>query len=521
MNSRICELELKVLYEISRIIGRVLQLEQALETILSILSETLSMKRGTVTLQEEKGGRLKIFASHGMTAEEQERGVYCQDEGVTGMIFRSAQPFVVPDIGKEPLFLNKTRSRPVEKGGLAFIGVPIMLHKSPIGVLNVDRLFGDDISFEEDVRFLTIVGTFMTQFIMLDREIKQREDRLRRENRCLKAEISRKYNHFFMVGKSPAMVEAQGNIEKVAPSRAPVLLLGESGTGKTLIARIIHELSDRARHPFIKINCSSFTETLLESELFGYERGAFTGATASKAGRFEEADGGTVFLDEIGELPLNIQAKLLRFLQDKELERPGSTRNRKVDVRIVTATNKDLEKAIRDGTFREDLYYRLNVFPMRVPPLRERREDIPLLVDYFLEKVSKEYGRKFSFSPHALEVLAHYDWPGNVREMENLVERLAIVAEASRINVEELPAYIFSRRTKADRAPSPEAFSRLEEMERREIVAALERNNWVQSRAARDLGLTLRQIGYRIKKFGLENLIVERRARAAARNRRP
>jgi Nif-specific regulatory protein len=513
MEKRICEIELKVLYEISRIIGQVLNLNQALERILGILSESLAMKRATITLKEGEADRLVICASHGLSLEEKRRGIYRQTEGVTGLIFRTAEPFVVPDISREPLFLNKTGSRAIEKGRISFLGVPILLHCAPIGVLSVDRLFGDEVSFEEDIRFLSIVAMLVAQFVSLNRQVREREEDLKRENLSLRAELSERYGNFFMVGKSHAMQDVQQLIRKVAPCKASVLLLGESGTGKSLIARIIHELSTRARHPFVKVNCTSLPENLLESELFGYEKGAFTGAAKSKAGRFEEADKGTVFLDEVGELPLSLQAKLLRFLQDKEFERLGSTRTRRVDVRIIAATNRDLSDAVSDNTFREDLYYRLNVFPIQVPPLRDRIEDLPLLINHFLEKTSREYGRKLRIAMPAMEVLAKYEWPGNVREMENLIERLAIIIEGSEITIRDFPSYL-STPAKYVRSDARDSLSRLEEMEKREVVAALERNNWVQSQAAKELGLTLRQVGYRIKKFGLEGVAERRRVRS-------
>jgi Nif-specific regulatory protein len=506
METRICELELKVLYEISRIIGQALNLELTLEKILAILSESLTMRRATVTLMDEESDCLLIRASHGLNEEEKKRGVYRITEGVTGLIFRTAQPFIVPDISKEPLFLNKTRARRIEKGRIAFLGVPISLHGNPIGVLSVDRLFGNEVSYEEDIRFVTIVATLIAQFVSLNQQVREREATLRRENLSLRAEISERYSHFFMVGRSAAMQHVQEMIDKVAPSRASVLLLGESGTGKTLIARIVHELSPRAKYPFVKVNCASLPENLLESELFGYEKGAFTGASKAKAGRFEEADGGSIFLDEIGELGLALQAKLLRFLQEREFERLGSTKTRKVDVRIIAATNRNLHEAVNEGAFREDLYYRLNVFPIQVPPLNERKEDIPYLVEHFVEKNAREYAKKLRITPQALELMTRYDWPGNVREMENLIERLAIMVEGPEIDVSDLPSFLHNK-SPAPRSCDPESLSRLEEMEKKEIVAALERHRWNQSQAAKELGLTLRQIGYRIRKFGLVKLL--------------
>jgi len=305
-------------------------------------------------------------------------------------------------------------------------------------------------------------------------------------------------------------MEARQLIKKVAPVKASVLLMGESGTGKTLLARVVHALSPRAKYPFLKINCASLPENLLEIELFGIEKGASPGAVRAKPGRLEEADGGSLFLDEVETLSLPLQAKLLRFLQEREFERLGSARTRKVDVRIIAATTSDLTAQVSAGAFREDLSYLLSVFPIRVPPLRERPEDIPPLLDHFMDKVSEEYGRRFYFTQKAQAVLQEYNWSGNVREMENLVERLCILVEGSEIDLKDLPAYLSPAGVKTD--PEDQAFlSRLKEMEKREIVAALERNHWIQSQAAMDLGLTLRQVGYRVKQFGLERLIKEQR----------
>jgi Nif-specific regulatory protein len=387
------------------------------------------MKRATVTLKDEETGYLVIRASHGLTQAERKRGVYRQDEGITGLIFQTAKAYIVPDISKEPLFLNKTRSRHIQKESISFLGVPILLHGKPIGVLHVDRLFGDEIPFDEDIRLLSIIATLIAQFVSLNLQVRLREMKLLLDCSYTAKSSSETRNRFFMVGRSPSMAVVQRQIEKVAPSKASVLLLGESGTGKTLVAKILHELSTRSGSPFVKINCASLPENLLESELFGYEKGAFTGAVKSKAGRVEEADGGTIFLDEIGELTLPLQAKLLRFLQEKEFERLGGANTRKVDVRVLAATNRDLTAAVAEGAFREDLYYRLNVFPIHVPPLRERKQDIPDLLRHFVEKISQEYGRNISISKTAMSTLTQYDWPGNVREMENLIERAAFFPE--------------------------------------------------------------------------------------------
>ncbi|KMY67095.1 ATPase AAA [Desulfocarbo indianensis] len=514
MRARVTELELRVLFEISRIIGEALNLSQTLDRVLAIISETLSMKRATVTLRDRRTGGLAIFASHGLTPQEMKRGVYSQGEGVTGRIFETAKPFYVPDVSREPLFLNKTQSRDLDKGQVAFVGVPILLHGEPIGVLNVDRLFGEEVSAFEDIRFLSIVAQIIGQLVQLNRLVEQREELLRRKNKQLRDEISDLYNDFFIVGKSPAMSALQDMLKKVAPAKASVLLLGESGTGKTLVARIIHEMSGRAEGPFVKINCAALPENLLESELFGHAKGAFTGATDEKPGRFEEADGGSIFLDEIAEMPIALQAKLLRFLQDKEFERLGSPKTRKVDVRIIAATNQNLPALVEGKEFRQDLYYRLNVFPLHLPPLRERVDDIPLLINYFLEKNSQEYNRRLTIDRPAQRALLTYQWPGNVRELENIMERLAIMVEQDVIRRDDLPRFILASHNgeEAGGEENPPG-SRLEDLERSELLEALQRNRWVQSRAAQDLGITLRKLGYRLRKYGLEEKVKKERHR--------
>jgi Nif-specific regulatory protein len=291
-------------------------------------------------------------------------------------------------------------------------------------------------------------------------------------------------------------------VRKVAQTDSTVLILGESGTGKSLIAKKIHLLSDRREKPFITINCAAIPENLLEAELFGYERGAFTGATTRKKGKFELAEGGTVFLDEIGDMPLSLQAKLLRVIQDREVERLGGEKTIKVDVRIIAATNKDLQTLVRDGKFREDLYYRLNVVPIYIPPLRERKEDIPLLAEHFLEKFNRKYSKSVRFSPEAIKTLMEYPWHGNVRELENIVERLVIMNEGV-IRDRDLPSHILAYADVVDIAPS-KLPQELEKTERERIEEALKKTGYVKSRAAKLLGYTLRQLDYRIQKYGIE-----------------
>ena len=508
-------LELHALYRITRLIGNAVQLDSLLNSILGILTDTLKMERATILLFDRPSQKLTIKASCGLTKQEKMRGVYSPGEGIIGQIFRTRAPFIVPDITSEPLFLNRTGARQtLSRSKISFLGVPVKVHDIPEGVLTVDRLFGDDVSFEEDIRFLTILATLVGQFLTLHREIEKKEAKLIEENENLKAKLHKQHGGHFIIGHSKPMQEVFSIIDKIADSKATALLLGESGTGKELVARAIHEGGRRCDKPFIKINCTALPETLLESELFGHEKGAFTSAHASRPGRFELAEGGTIFLDEIGEMPLALQAKMLRILQEKQFERIGGIKTYTADVRIIAATNVSLEAEISRGKFRADLYYRLNVVPIVLPPLRERKEDIPLLFNHFLHKSNKRNEKDLKITSDLLDFLIGYPWPGNVREMQNLVERMVILAESDHLTLQDIPDSFLTveqnhSHSPAGNTPNPIDFNTapsgasLESIERREIEASLRRNGWVQIRAARELGLTQRQIGYRIKKYGL------------------
>jgi Nif-specific regulatory protein len=517
-------LKIQALFEICQLISEAVHLETALARVFQVLHEILHMDRATLVLLDPHRQRLEIKASYGLTIEEEQRGIYGLSEGICGQIFQTGLPCIVPDINSEPLFLNRTGARKtIIKDKLSFIGVPVLIAQKPVGALTVDRLFGPEISFKEDISFLSILATLISQFVSLHQAINRKEKRLVEENRSLKAELHGRFNRHYIIGQSRPMQEVFTTIEKVAPSQATALLLGESGTGKELVARAIHEASPRKDKNFVKINCAALPENLLESELFGHEKGAFTGAVTSRAGRFELADGGTIFLDEIGELPLSLQAKLLRVLQERQFERLGGTRTLEVDVRIIAATNVNLGDAVVGGTFRNDLFYRLNVLPFHLPPLRQRKSDIPILLNHFLLSSNERNGKEVELSQEVLDFLMDYNWPGNVRELQNLVERLVILTDKNIIYKRDLPeemeepislqrprsspAQIASAdHTQASSAAGGTAlaFHSLEDLERAEIKAALLRNGWVQARAARELGLTQRQIGYRIKKFNLD-----------------
>ena len=394
----------------------------------------------------------------------------------------------------------------IKKENIAFLCVPIKFKNEILGVLSVDRLFVRGVSFEEDLRLLKIIASLLAQSIRLYEEVEKERAAFQEEKESLRLQLKGKYKVENIIGQSDRMQEVFEAIHRVAPSRANVLLLGESGTGKELVAKAIHYMSPRAKESFIKFNCASIPEGLLESELFGHEKGAFTGAMAMRKGRFELADGGTIFLDEIGDLPLTLQPKILRVLQEKEFERVGGEKTIKVDTRLIAATSRNLEELMRSGKFREDLYYRLNVVPISMPPLHERRQDIPLLAEYFLRRYNDENGKAVAVSPNVLDVLLNYEWPGNVRELENTIERLVVMSRGSNVTESELPISIRNQTIKArygvqlkDALPST-----IEDIEKTKILDALKRTGWVQARAARLLGISCRQIGYKIKKYNIQ-----------------
>lgn len=499
--------EMTALYEISKLLGSSLNLRSNLRGVMRMLSEYLDMKRGTVALRDNN--EVSIIAAHGMTEEEIRRGRYKLGEGIIGQVAKHGSPIVIPNIGEEPFFLNRTGARKtIRKENIAFLCVPVKFKNSVLGVLSVDRLFGSaGVSFEEDVRLLKIIASLIAQSVRLHQEIENEREAFLEEKENLKQQLKGKYTIKNIIGNSDRMQEVFESIHKVAPSKANVLLRGESGTGKELMAKAIHYMSPRAQGPFIKFNCASIPEGLLESELFGHEKGAFTGAMAARKGRFELADGGTIFLDEIGDLPIGLQPKILRVLQEKEFERVGGEKTLKVDVRLIAATSRNLEELVSSNRFREDLYYRLNVVPIFLPSLREKREDIPLLVEYFLKKYNQDNQKSVAITPEALNSFLGYDWPGNVRELENTIERLVVMSGGPLINQSDLPLNIREQLLRARYAVQMKDAlpSAIEDIERTKIIDALKKTGWIQAKAARLLGLTPRQIGYKMKKYRLQN----------------
>ncbi len=491
--------ELTAILEVSKVLTESFALEKNLMSVMSTLGTLLEMQRGCVFLLDHMSGELRIVAAHGLEKHNIEKGKYRIGEGIVGRVLEKKIPMVIPNIGKEPMFLNKTGSRP-EKEGISFLCIPIMLKNEVLGVLSVDRIYSKKQgSVDDDLRVLGIVASLIAQFIKLWESY----ERVEKEKEYLKRELKGKYSIEKVIGDSDRMQEVFKSVYRVAPSKATVLLRGESGTGKELIAKAIHYMSPRSKGPFIKFNCASIPEGLLESELFGHEKGAFTGAVSSRSGKFELANKGTIFLDEIGDLPTALQPKILRVLQEREFERVGSEKTVHVDVRIITATSRNLEHLVSQGEFREDLYFRLNVIPLFLPPLREREEDIPILIEHFLHKFNEENSRSIVMDKSALQVFLHYHWPGNVRELENTIERLVVMSGSDIITSTDLPVSMNICRLKnSDHASS--LTTNIEELEKTNILNALEKSGWVQAKAARLLGITPRQIGYKMKKYGIE-----------------
>ncbi|HOT41742.1 MAG TPA: sigma 54-interacting transcriptional regulator [Syntrophorhabdaceae bacterium] len=493
--------ELAALLDVSMILNSSFELEKNLLNAMKTLSEHLDMQRGTITLFDRKTGELRIAVAHGLTREQIARGKYRIGEGIVGRVVETGSPMVIPDLGKEPLFLNRTKAR-IEKDNVSFLCVPITIKDEVLGVLSVDRIFDKMVSVEEDLRVLQIIATLIGQAI----KIHSAYETERQKKEELTKELKNRYSLPNIISVSDKMEDVIKTCLKVAKSRANVLLRGESGTGKELIAKALHYESDRSNMPFVALNCAALPETLLEAELFGYEKGAFTGAVGAKPGRFELANKGTIFLDEIGDINLSIQAKLLRVLQEHTFERLGGTKTIHVDVRVVAATNRNLEEMVKAGKFREDLYWRLNVVPIFIPALRDRREDIPPLIEHFLKRFNKEYEKNITINPDALRYLIEYAWPGNVRELENTIERLVVLNESGIIKADELPAYIKDKISIKNYTSEGSLIVEKERLEKERIIEALKKCNFNQSKAARLLGITQRQIGYKIQKYGITSI---------------
>ncbi|MEW6665798.1 MAG: sigma 54-interacting transcriptional regulator [Thermodesulfobacteriota bacterium] len=493
------------LYEITRGIHSTFDLRKALYQVLELLSRHMGMNRGSITLLKPETSEIRIEVAHGLSSAAKTKGRYKLGEGVTGRVIESGRPMAIPQIDQEPLFLDRTGARTqMDKSKISFLCVPIKDDRVVIGALSVDRLFEGPSTLDEDLRFLSIISSLIAQKVVLLRQIDEEREHLNAENLRLRKELGKKYSFTQIIGNSRKMQEVFYLITQVAKSNATVLLLGESGTGKELVANAIHYNSLRVDKPLIKVNCAALPANLVEAELFGHEKGAFTGANRQKEGKFELANGGTIFLDEIGSLALESQGKLLRVLQERELERLGGTKTIKVNVRLIAATNRDLAGAVESGSFREDLFYRLNVYPIYLPPLREREADILLLSDFFLEKYAREYGKDIKrISTPAIDALMQYHWPGNVRELENCMERAVLLCEDQVIHGYHLPPTL--QTAEQTGTQQSQSFSEaVERFERELLIDALKTSRGNMRSAALALNTTERIFGYKVRKYDID-----------------
>jgi Nif-specific regulatory protein len=494
---------LSTLLEVSQAISGTLNLKASLHRVLEILARHHGAVRGIVSVLHTDG-ELRVEASDGL--DDGPRVVsYRVGEGITGRVVQTSRPIVVPRVSREPSFLHRAARRPeLSHQELSFVCVPILLNRRAVGALAIDLKFKPERNFDRSTKFLGVVASMIAQALKIHRLIEEDKRHLVAENTHLRQELRERYDFSNLVGSSGPMRQIYEQVTQVSGTNTTVLIRGESGTGKELIAHAIHYSSLRAKKPFVKVSCAALPDSLIESELFGYEKGAFTGAEARKKGRFELAEGGTLFLDEIGDINLATQVKLLRVLQEREFERVGGTETIKANVRLVAATNKDLERAINTGTFREDLYYRLNVFTIFIPPLRERKADLLLLVDHFLEKFAREHKRNIKrISTPAIDMLASYHWPGNVRELENTLERAVLMCDGEVIHGHHLPPSLQTAEASGtvSRVSLTDAVSAYE---KDLIQDALKTTRGNRAKAARLLDTTERIINYKVRRYGID-----------------
>ena len=494
-----------MLYRISQAMIHQHDISSLLDEVLDIMDNELGLSRGTLTLLRTSGDVFAIEASRGLSVDEKQRGRYAPGEGVTGRVAETGKSVVVPDITRDDRFLNRTQTRSAQK--MAFLCVPIIHGGTIIGTMSIDQPSAPMEDLQVDLKFLELVASLLAECVSRIRSELEERESLRAENRRLQQQLDDRYHPTSLIGNCSAMRQVYELIAQVAGSTATVLIRGESGTGKELVAKAIHYGSDRKNNPFVAVNCAALPEQLIESELFGHEKGAFTGAGQRRPGRFELANGGTIFLDEIGDISPSVQVRLLRVLQEHSFERVGGTDTLEVNVRVLAATSRDLEKAMATGEFREDLFYRLNVFPIHLPPLRERRADIMLLADSLLQKYTALYNKQIKrISTTAINMMMAYHWPGNVRELENCIERAVLTCADEVIHGYSLPPSLQTSEL-TNTALLPNDGGSLKHMvdayERELIVDALKKYRGNAAAAARSLHATQRIINYKVKKLGI------------------
>ncbi len=498
-------MEIEILYRVSRAMARQHGVTDLLNEVLDILETEMGMQRGTITIRRPDSDVLAIEASRGLTEEERKRGQYLLGEGITGRVAQTMRPITIPDIRKDPNFLNRTRSR--GQAAIAFLCVPIVYENRSIGTLSIDRSAPEQEALKRDMDFLTLLANVIAAGVARIREQIEERESLLAENKRLRMELDSQHRPSNIIGNCNVMRTVFSQIAQVADSAATVLVRGESGTGKELVARAIHSASPRKNGPFIAVNCAALPEHLIESELFGHEKGSFTGAGQQRKGRFELANGGTFFLDEIGDISAAVQVRLLRVLQERTFERVGGNQTLTVNTRVIAATSRNLEAAMREGRFREDLYYRINVFPIHMPPLRERRSDIILLADHFIQKFAKMYNKTIKrLSTTAINMIMAYHWPGNVRELENCIERAVLTSSDSVIHGYSLPPSLQTGEL-TQTAILPDEGGSLESLvhayEKEILVDAIKKHSGNRAAAARHLRTTQRILNYKIHKLGI------------------
>lgn len=535
------KLLMNTVYEISMALNSSIEIEPAMKKAMHIVGSYLNIENGFILLKDEATGDLKLSGSIGVSPETAKKIVYKEGEGIVGKVYKYGLPMLIMNVLSEPDFQDKLK----RKGDvdIDFMAVPIRSGENVYGVLAIDKHSSDFHNNEPYLDFLKMVGNLLSAYIQKMMLINKEKDTLKEEKERLLKEVTEKFSFKGLVGNSKIMRDVFQKIEQVKNSPTTILIRGESGTGKELVARAIHYSGNRAKKPFVTVNCAAIPAELIESELFGHKKGSFTGAYADKKGKFEAADGGTIFLDEIGDMPYEAQSKLLRVLQERCVEKIGETKSISVDVRVIAATNRDLEEDIKLNKFRIDLYYRLNVVNIFTPPLRNRKEDIPDLALNAVNKLSKSYDKEFKLHPSLYGMLSVCDWPGNIRELENCIERAALSSSDGTIRAEDLScsrgelcyaglnrACIAAPQIKTEiqseklqtyslpaqniaAEPAPQKQKPVEiplsiEDEIKMVVDALEKTGWVQAKAARMLGMTVRQINYRIKKYNINVKII-------------
>ena len=516
--------EINLIYEIALMLTSTLDIHESIEKSMRKLKQQGYLERCAIFKKKEDADELELLTSIDLEAYQMKMATYRFGEGATGLAAKSREPIVIENIHNNINYLNKIGNITTQM--VSYVAVPLLQDDEVIGVISANLGKNSPLDFDEIVRMLTIVGSLFVGSMKAHQTIAKEKESLSELKTYYKEELQKDYKFENIVGRSTKMQQVFSMINTVAPTDATILIRGETGTGKELIATAVHNLSRRQNGPFIKLNCAAISETLLESELFGHEKGAFTDAKEMRKGRFELADGGTLFLDEIGDITPSLQVKLLRILQEQEFERVGGNKTVKTNVRLVAATNRNLEEMVRKGEFREDLFYRLNVIPLNLPPLRERYEDVKLLIEHYLGRFMKEHRKSMHFSKAAMELLLEYPWPGNIRELQNTMERIVLICPEGELQPEMLnhvlpfnyqklymqpepspmapPLYAPSSAPQENTPAAPMTKKTLHELEREAILQALIDSNGVQTKAARLLGMTARQIGYKIKQHAIE-----------------